>query len=335
MDDAVHGLIVGLGSIGRRHLANLRALLPPAQLTVWRQHARPESAATTAAPADRVVFSLDDAVAGKPAFAFIASPAALHIPTALELARRGIHLFVEKPLSHSLEGVDELIDVCRRNHTLAMVGYNFRFHRPLELMRQALYDGRIGRPISMRAEVGQYLPDWRPDADYRQTATAQRRLGGGVLLELSHELDYARWLLGEVASVAAQAARLGDLEIDVEDTADVLLRFAGGATAAIHLDMLERAPRRCCRITGAEGTLDWDAAGGHVRLFSVRTGQWADLHPPGPLDRNAMYLAETAHFLDCVRRHEEPCVSLEEGRRTLCVALAAKQSAQTQRSVNP
>jgi len=333
MED-VRGLVVGLGSIGRRHLANLRALLPAAQLTVWRQHARPESSAGDCSPADRVVFSLEDALASRPTFAFIASPAPLHVSTALELACRGVHLFIEKPLSHTLEGVEELIDLCRGG-VLAQVGYNFRFHRPLELLREALLAGRIGRPVSMRAEVGQYLPDWRPGADYTQTATAQRRLGGGVLLELSHELDYARWLLGEVERVLAQSGRAGDLEIDVEDTADVLLRFAGGATAAIHLNMLERAPRRCCRVTGTDGTLDWEASSGHVRLYEAGTGRWTEVHPAGPLDRNAMYLAEAADFLDCLRDGRAPRVSLEEGRRTLAVALAAKQSSHTQRSVKP
>lgn len=333
MED-VRGLVVGLGSIGRRHLANLRALLPAAQLTVWRQHARPENAAGDSSPANRVVFSLEDALASRPTFAFIASPASLHVPTALELARRGVHLFIEKPLSHSLEGVDELIELCRGG-VLVQVGYNFRFHRPLELLREALRAGRIGRPVSLRAEVGQYLPDWRPGADYTQTATAQRRLGGGVLLELSHELDYARWLLGEVESVLAQSARAGDLEIDVEDTADVLLRFVGGATAAIHLNMLERAPRRCCRVTGTDGTLDWEAASSQVRLYEAGAGQWTDVHPAGPLDRNAMYLAEAADFLACLREGRAPRVSLEEGRRTLAVALAAKQSSHNQRSVKP
>ncbi|MBE3139991.1 MAG: Gfo/Idh/MocA family oxidoreductase, partial [Thermoplasmata archaeon] len=191
-------LIYGLGSIGRRHLANLRLIEPNAHITVWDQESRLPDCREYLSPEDRFVSRLEDALAAQPEVALISSPSPLHVEAALELAKQGAHLFIEKPLSNNLDGVDELIDRCRKRLLVLLVGYNFRFYQPLQVVHQALQDGQIGRVLSTRAEVGQYLPDWRPAIDYSQSVSAKSELGGGALLELSHELDYVRWLVGEI-----------------------------------------------------------------------------------------------------------------------------------------
>ena len=326
-------LLVGYGSIGRRHLANLRRIEPAAHITIWHQHSKPQDTATVPSPADCVVYSLEDALDTQPNAALITNPASRHIETGLALAQQGIHLFIEKPLSNTLHGVDELLDLCRQRGLVLMVGYNFRFYRPLQVMRQALIEGRIGRIVALRAEVGQYLPDWRPGKDYRQNVSARRDLGGGAVLELSHELDYVRWLVGEIKTVSAQVGCLSDLEIDVEDTAEIILQFSNGVIGSVHLDMVDRATTRTCRIIGTEGTLTWDGMSHRVQLFSAATDTWSDLHPAKAIDRNEMYVAELRHFLDCVRGNEMPIVSGDDGRRVLEIALAAKQSSREQRVV--
>lgn len=329
----MRALLVGLGSIGSRHLANLKLIDPSGFVVVWRRRTPERSAGERPIAADRVVYTLEDALDTSPEVALITSPATQHIETALALARQGVHLFIEKPLSHSLEGVDELLNECRRRGLVLTVGYNFRFYPPLQAMRQALLDGRIGRPVTLRAEAGQYLPDWRPGRDYRQTVSARSDLGGGAVLELSHELDLARWLLGEVVAVSAHLARLSDLEIDVEDTAEILLQFANGAIGNVHLDMVQRVATRTCRIIGTEGTLTWDWTTHQVRLFSAQAGGWTELHPAQELDRNVMYIAELRHFLDCVIGQQTPAVTGEDGRRVLEIALAAKRAAAEGRTV--
>jgi predicted dehydrogenase len=215
-----------------------------------------------------------------------------------------------------------------------MVGYNLRFCRPLQVMRQALVEGRIGRPLALRAEAGQYLPEWRPGKDYRQCVSARRDLGGGAVLELSHELDYVRWLVGEVKTVCAQVGHLSDLELDVEDTAEIILQFCNGAIGSVHLDMVQRPATRTCRIVGTEGTLAWDGMSHRVQLFSAAADRWSDLHPAEAIDRNEMYLAELRHFFGCVRGKGKPIVSGNEGRRVLEIALAVKKSSVEQRVVD-
>ena len=255
----MRALIVSLGSIGRRHLANLRQLLPDAEITVLRHEGGASAPAELRSLANHVVYSLEEALETRPAFAVIASPAPFHVAVADRLARHGIHLFMEKPISDRADGVQGLIDLCRQRNVVLAVGYDLRFEPSLIAVHDAVHSGRIGRVMGFRAEVGQYLPDWRPTADYRQTVSARKELGGGVLLELSHEFDYARWIVGEVAEVFAQATRVSDLEIDVEDLAEVVLRFSNGAVGSVHLDMVQASPTRTCRIIGTEGTLTWDS----------------------------------------------------------------------------
>jgi predicted dehydrogenase len=321
-------LVMGAGNIARRHIRNLKQLVPQVTLTLWRRQASmddPELAAWI----QRVVTTETEALAQNYDAAIIASPAPLHVPVAQKLAERGVHLLIEKPFSTTLAGIEALIATCAAKKIVLMVGYNLRFHAALQMVQTAIGAGRIGRVVSLRAEVGQYLPDWRPGKDYRQSVSAQRALGGGVVFELSHELDYLRWLGGEIRTVMAQTAHVSDLEMNVEDTADILLHFESGAVGSLHLDMVERAPYRQCRVTGTDGTLIWDAIAPSVKYYSAEKRAWEELFSPENFDRAAMYLDEMQHFLDCIHHQKTPIVSGQDAQRIVELALAVHQSAQT------
>jgi len=328
----IKALIVGLGSIGRRHLKNLRTLQPGAHITVWHQYANKDNS-SEADGEERVVYKEEDALATEPDLALITSPASRHIETALTLARQGVHLFIEKPLSNNMEHIDELLEICRKNNLALTVGYNLRFYEPLQVMHKVLKDYRIGRILSFHAKVGQYLPDWRPESDYRTGVSANQALGGGVVLELSHELDYARWLVGEIKSVSAELGHISDLEIDVEDLAEINLRFENGAIGSIHLNMIQRPPMRGCRIIGSNGMITWDGLNNNVKLFSNSSNSWSNLYPAALLDRNEMYLKELRHFLDCFKGKGMPIITGKDGKRVLEIAVAIKQSSREQRRI--
>jgi predicted dehydrogenase len=314
-------------------LANLKQIEPDIFVTVWHQHARSSDGLSNSAQANHTVFQLDDALDTQPDFALLTGPAIMHVQSALELAEHDIHLLIEKPLSNGPEGVDLLLERCRNRRLALMIGYNYRFCQSLQMVRQALGEGRIGRILSVRAEVGQYLPEWRPGVDYRRSVSARSELGGGVLLELSHEIDYVRWLIGEVREVSARVGHLSDLETDVEDLAEIILEFESGAIGSIHLDMVQRTPVRTCRLIGSEGTLLWDGIANHSSWYSSDSRSWTDLCHAGTLDRNEMYIAELRHFLECVRGLATPTVSGEDGRRVLQIALAARRSSIDRRAV--
>ena len=275
---------------------------------------------------DRIVHTIADALQHNPDAAIIASPATHHLQTAQPLAENGVHLFVEKPIADSIDGVDRLIAECSDNGCVLMTGYNLRFDPSLKALKSVIDDGLIGNPVGLRAEVGQYLPDWRPTTDYRDAVSANRSLGGGALLELSHELDYAQWLMGDITSVSAQVGQVSDLEIDVEDIAELNVRFGSGAIGNIHLDFVQRTPSRQCRIIGTEGTLIWDAIANTVRCFETAADEWSDMLITST-DRSQMYLDELVEFLAAINQQRQPCVTGEDGRRALAVVLAAKQSA--------
>ncbi|MBI2846553.1 MAG: Gfo/Idh/MocA family oxidoreductase [Chloroflexi bacterium] len=264
----------------------------------------------------------------------VTNPTSLHIPVAIAAARRGCHIFVEKPLSHNLDGIQELMDLALHKKLSVLVGYNMRFHPSIRLIKELLEKGAIGKIVCARAQVGQYLPDWHPGEDYKKGYSAQESLGGGVILDLSHELDYVRWFLGEVTEVFSFCSRVSTLEIGTEDTAEILLRFESGTIAEVHMDYVQRSYGRSCQIIGEEGTILWDFNEKRVRLYSASNNRWRSFPEEKGYERNQMYLDEMKHFINCIQGEEKPMVDALEGKRVLEIALAAKESARTGRSIS-
>jgi predicted dehydrogenase len=169
-------------------------------------------------------------------------------------------VLVEKPLAASPAGLDEMLE---RGADRLMVGYNLRLHEPIERLMGLVHAGRAGRVLAARLWFGSYLPAWRPDVDYRNTYSARRALGGGILSDAIHEVDLLLWLLGgEFDILGAFLGRTSDLEIDVEDTARALLSHSSGAIVDLSLDMVSRRYRRGIEVVGSDATIrfDWSTA---------------------------------------------------------------------------
>lgn len=322
-------LVAGLGSIGRRHLTVLRGRLPGARIMVLRHGGCEE----TIAGADDCTTSLDEAVAFAPQIAVIATPAPFHAAPAKVLAQAGTHLLVEKPMATTVGEARALADAAKAASVVLQIGYNLRFLDSLAAFRTALVAGRIGRVASVRAEVGQYLPDWRPGADWRSAVSARPDLGGGVLLELSHEFDFLGWIFGEVRSVRGWTGRQGGLGLEVEDTAHVLLEFAAplpaGAkgvapVASVSLDFIRRDTARRCVAIGENGTLTWDGVASEVRLS--RPGEDDVLLHDTPADRNASYVAQLDAFLSSVETGASVSLSADDGLAALEIVEAVRRS---------
>ena len=319
--------VLGCGSIGQRHLRNLRALgladldaVDPDPIR--RGQAEALGVRTHADPAT--------ALRAEPDAVFVCTPPALHASGLRSALDAGADVFVEKPLASSLEGIDELLARAERDRRVVMVGYNLRFDAALRALRASLERGDVGRALLVRAEFGQYLPDWRPSQDWRAGYNASAALGGGVLLDQSHEIDEVRWLAGEVRSVSATAEPSGELGIEVEDLALLVLRLESGAIASVQLDSVRRDYARGCLVIGSEGTLEWTLRGG-ARVKRAGDDEWTLLAPAS--DPNEMYVAEARHFLERMRDRGRPEVDGAEGRRVLEIALAAKRAAVERREI--
>ena len=324
--EATSFLIVGCGSIGRRHLRNLKSL---GISKIMALDVQPERAGAAAEELGISTFTnLSQALESSPDVVFITTPTSFHVPLALDAANHDCHIFIEKPLSHNLDGVDELISLVQAKELVTLVGCNMRFHPGLALVKRLLEDGAVGRVLAARVQVGQWLPDWHPWEDYRHGYSARKDLGGGVILDAIHELDYIGWLLGSpVHQVVCFAGNTSSLEIDTEDTAAIILRFADGIIGEVHMDYVQRAYSRSCHIIGDMGTILWDYTEGQVRLYSASEESWHTYCNPTGWEPNQMYIDEMCHFLRCLSGEEEPVLNVTEGKRVLKLALAAKQSA--------
>ncbi len=322
-------LVVGAGSIGRRHLSNLKQLgLPklsacdpnPDRLAYVWEHFQAESFA-----------NIDAGLLAGPDIVLICSPPRRHASQALQAIRAGAHVFVEKPLSDSLDSLEELLEEKQKRGLAVQVGYNLRFHPPIQKLKELVEADAVGKILWGRVEAGSYLPDWRPWQDYRDSYTPRRELGGGIILDGSHELDYVTWLFGAPVELACMAGKVSNLEIDVEDCATILLRFPNGSQLDVHVDFMERFYARGCVLAGEQGKLQWDFTGNAVQI--QRCGEEAKT-VRFDCEVNDMYLAELRHFMDCVESGDSPRVTLQDAMLTLRIALAARTSAEERRWMN-
>ena len=320
-------LIVGLGSIGQRHLRLARTLLPDADMRVLRR----QEASEVPQYSNGCFSNIGEAITFAPQIAVIANPAPFHIDTAQALTIVGAHLLIEKPLSDSLKGVEQLLEACHKQGTVLLSGYNLRYLPSLQRFRDLLGERMIGKVLSVRCEIGQYLPSWRPDSDYRQGVSARRELGGGALLELSHELDYLRWIFGEVDWVKATLSRQSALEIDVEDSAHLTLGFVPATDGhrligTVNLDFIRHDTTRLCTAIGKTGSLRWNGLTGEVALFPAGAREWHQVFSH-PHQRDDSYMAEWQDFIACVCGRKAPEVTGEDGYKVLEIIEAARQSA--------
>lgn len=340
-------LFAGLGSIGQRHLRNLRALRK-GNVEVLAYRARRRAAVVTeqlaVAPGEdverayevRVYGDLEAALGERPDVVFVCNPSSLHLPVARPAAEAGAHLFLEKPVSHTIDGVDALVAAVESRGLVAAVGCQLRFHPCLRRLRTLLDEGALGRVVAARVHVGEYLPGWHPYEDYRDGYAARADLGGGVVLTLIHELDYVYWLFGLPRRLWALGGHLSRLDVDVEDTASILLDYErDGRPLPVHvqMDYLQRPPSRGCEVVGDAGRVVVDLRAPSLVWYGD-DGTEREALRPNAFDRNQLFVDAMANFLASVDGRERPAVGLRDGADGLRLALAVKESMRTGRLVD-
>lgn len=305
--------IAGFGSIGRRHLRNLREL-GQHDLILLRSN-------RSTLPDDEVrdvpvVSSIDDALAQRPDGIVIANPTALHVDIALPALKAGTAVLMEKPIDNTVDDALRLKDAGAALDSRFLMGFQYRFHPGLLKLRELLSDGAIGRVVSYRVDWGEYLPDWHPWEDYRNSYAARADLGGGVLRTLSHPLDYCAWLFGDVASVWGFNGKVSDLELAVDDLAEIGLRHESGIIGSIHLDYYRRVCRNDCEVVGTQGILRWRNDDGRVCLIRPNEDV-TDFMPDDGFERNLLFLNEMKHFIDVTRGKAAPSCTFADGMRVM------------------
>ena len=312
--------------MGSRHLALARKFFPDAEIKVLRH----SPSSVIPENSNGQFYSQEDAINFAPHIAIIASPASFHLGISTALAQVGAHLLIEKPLSDSAWGASDLINICRKKGLVLAVGYNIRHSESLQYFRQILKAEAIGKILSVRCEVGQHLNTWRTGTDYRLGVSARKELGGGVLLELSHELDYLRWIFGEISWVSAVLSRQSSLEIDVEDSASLIFGFKSNITkeqliASLNLDFIRHDRTRSCIAIGEKASLKWNGLTEEVEIFESGDRVWRSIFK-GQSDVNETYEKEWQNFLQCIDEKKTPLASGIDGLRVLEIIQAAHQS---------
>lgn len=317
-------LLVGFGSIGRRHFQNL-VTLGEKDILFYRTN---NSTLDDTALADyQVETDLDSALKQDPDAVIIANPSAYHLDAAIPAARQGCHILLEKPISHSMQRVEEFSRIVQESGSRVLVGFQFRFHPNLILIKELLEEQKIGRVLSFRSHWGEYLPGWHPWEDYRDSYAARKNLGGGVLLTLCHNFDYIRWLFGETQVHAALLGYNSGLGIDVEDTADISLVCDHEIQGSLHLNFTQKPGKHILEIIGSKGSIFWDYYLNQVDLYTddVTSGSITETFTtPDGFDRNDLFIQEMRHFIDVIHENVDPICSLADGIKALELSVQAK-----------
>jgi len=287
-------LVLGCGSIGKRHIANLLDL----GVEVYAYDKDLDKLENTLKEFNIRTFDFRSHHIQMDAYV-ICTPTAYHIPFAFEALDHNAHIFIEKPISHNLQRVEELITKCREMNRVLMIGYQLRFNSALQHAKNIIKYGELGKLLSIRSVYGNYLPNWHPDEDYLKLYTGIEVAGGGIVRDASHEIDYVLWIAdSSVTATKSMVSKVSDLEINVEDTADILLKFKNGIQANIHIDMVNRLYTRTCSLVFEKDT--WDI----------------ELKP-----NNDDYINEMIHFVDCVKGYTQSIISGEDALKILQICM--------------
>ncbi len=313
-------LICGIGSIGQRHYRNLLEL--GHSLALFRSGRQDSSfvrqftteLAESGVPPS-IYHDFEQALnTYRPDAVFITNPTSLHLDLAIPAAESGCHLFIEKPLSHNLQRINELERLVKRKNLTVMIGYNLRFHPLLQKMK-ALYDaGEIGAPLAANIEMGENTADWHPWEDYRDMYSSHTNMGGGAVLAFSHDIDYLYWFLGVPLEIHAIGGTLTPLEVKAEDMVKAIFRMPEDCIASLHLDYWQRPHRRVFELIGTDGKLRWD-------YYDKTLTQWNHSITEAPkvysesvdFERNDMFKCEIEHFIEAIERNSNPLITLDEG----------------------
>ena len=323
-------LVVGYGSIGKRHIQNLLnfknvhifVLTKRSQDSFLKQNKI------------QVFNSLKKALSENIDVAIIANTTDQHVKTSYLLAKSGVDLLIEKPLSNSTRDLKKLFEITQKNKIITLMGCVLRFNPFIKKIHDIITKNELGKIIFARVENGSYLPDWHPYENYQKSYASRKDLGGGVVLTAIHEIDYLYWFFGSVAEVISFTGQYSDLKMSVEDLSVSLIKFNNNVISELHLDYFQRPSTRNCKLVGTKGTLLWDDTSNEVKLYNNKTKKWSSKLKIDNYDWNQMYVEEMAYFLNCVKKRQKTFNSVEDGIKTLKIALSIKESSKIKKVKN-
>lgn len=314
-------LFIGLGSIGQRHLRNLLTL-GNFEYYAYRKRnlVLPEEFQDVKFT---VINDLSELETIKPQLCILAAPPIVQQEVLPIIVRNGIDFFVEKPIGIDLKLLQKLLPMVKEKKIISMVGYNLRYHPIHKRLSQIIDQGILGNISSIRSVVGQYLPDWHPQEDYRLGYSANKHLGGGAILDLIHEIDFVYSLFGKVNDLKSVSSKISHLQINVEDVAEIVMKFASGILGSVHVDYVNRRGQRDGMILGDEASVKYDLLKSELTIM-YKNG--VDEIERFNFIRNDMYRNELSDFLNSISSRVELKNNFSEGLEVLSYATTALKS---------
>ena len=325
-------MIVGLGSIGKRHLRNILAIENTKKLEIIIYSKQTKSYLSNHKNI-KIFDTLDKCLLEKPDVGFITNETVHHIPIAIKLAKVGLDLFIEKPLSNKISNVKTFSKIIKTKKLITLVGCNLRFHRCINEIKNLIDQKVIGDIISVKVECGTYLPDWHPNENYSKSYASRDDLGGGVVLTCIHELDYLFWFFGETQEVFSMTGKYSNLKITASDLSAIILKFKNNIIAEIHLDYFQKPEARSCKLIGTKGTIIWDSLSNEVKIYDFKKAKWKSKLRIKKYDKNEMYVKELEHFIQCINKKKKTINDISQGEYVLKVALGIIKSSKLKKSI--
>lgn len=321
--------VIGLGNIANRHRENLKKIFPEAD--IFAMSSRGRNTKDVIPSCDYFVNKTEDLINANVELVIVASPASYHAKHALPLISASIPVLIEKPVTTNLEDINKLLNASKKHKTPTSVAYCLRYLPSAKKIRDLLAKETIGKIHNSFVEVGQYLPNWRQNKNYRKTVSANPILGGGALFELSHELDYIQWILGNLTINSAILRSSDTLKLEVEDIVDVVSTVKKQTVVSIHLDFLQQFPFRQCKFIGSKGCINWNLLKDKIILYNIN-GQ-KTLFENKEINNNDIYVNMVLDFLSLIKGKNNQCVSLQEAKKTIILINQIRNVAKKQRNI--
>jgi predicted dehydrogenase len=324
---------VGLGGAGQRHLRIFKDLLPAkTEFSAYRSIRKtPLLNSNFTVNNDQTIeikyglklfSSLEEGLDNNPDMIVISTPSSLHYDVARKAAERKIHIFIEKPFSHNLDGFEEFKEIVLQNNLCFIVSFQRRFHFYLKKIKEIISNGDLGKIISASFNVASYVPEWHTYENYKELYACRQDLGGGVLLTEIHELDLCYWYFGAPESVYCSGGNYSNEKLDVEDTVHVTLKYKG-FSVQVNLCFMQKHNRRDLYIAGTKGYVEWNQDGNRLLINDYETGKEEVLSEP-EYTNDAMFYAQASYFLETFSCTDNKAY-LEAAHASLAIVEAAKK----------
>lgn len=327
-------LVIGLGSMGKRRIRNLRHL-GEKDIIGWdiKKDRRKECNEKYKI---KIFDDIDKAMDEKPDVLIISTPPNYHIDYELLAAKNDKHFFCEAGIFTN--GVEELVNLCKNKNLIAAPSCTFRFKESIRKIKELIDDEKIGKVVALTYHMGQYLPDWHPWEHISKFYVGKRETSATREM-VPFELEWLTWIFGDIKRISCMKGKISNLPADIDDVYQLIFQFKNGIIGHLLIDVISRTPTRILRIVGEKGTIEWNWIDNSVRLYVAEKKEWIEFkeqegfREEGYIAKENIYIEEMQNFIKSIKGEEKYIYSLEEYLKILKLLEAAEESSNKQTQI--